>query len=334
MLSETLGLRAAERLSPRQLLFIHLPRNTPLLPLTVVLPLHPPPPHLELALSALPTAPTYSASTGIILPDASPQTAIDALVANLVDGMPSNGPSPSVVAGALGLGNVEGATGGDALKEELRAAEAGINASKLGMKRRVLRGAVGVARSQKGELDKRSPPNEPHPLCCTAPELGETLFLIATTSKSTPSPSTATQTLSCPPPPPKMAQAPTATMLDLTAASSPDDFANEFTDFSALDEAFGGPLMPAQKSQVSVAEAAPGAAEGGRRGDDDQEQRVDLCELRVQMNAMEGPRKTLIQQVRVFPPSSSRPPYRSHDSAASSCPRSRPYRRQQYEPVG
>lgn len=86
-------------------------------------------------------------------------------------------------------------------------------------------------------------------------------------------------------------------MLDLTAASSPDEFGNEFTDFSALDEAFGGPSLPLLKPLESVAEAAPGV-EGTQRGDEDQEKRVDLCELRVQMNALEGPRTFLIA---IFP---------------------------------
>ena len=134
----------------KQLLFVHLPRSIPLTPLIVALPLQPPLPHLELTLTALPTAPTSATTLPL---GASPQNAIDALVANLVDGMPTNGPSPSVVVGALGLGAGEGATGGEALKEELRAAEAGANASKLGQRRTVTRAALGLARLQKGTAE-------------------------------------------------------------------------------------------------------------------------------------------------------------------------------------
>lgn len=121
-------------------------------------------------------------------------------------------------------------------------------------------------------------------------------------------------------------------MLDLTAASSPDDFGNELTDFSALDEAFGGPSIPAPKPQEPVAEAAPGATEGARRGDEDQEKRVDLCELKVQMNALEGPRKLLSRLS--LSSSSPRSPYRSHDSTASSRSHLRPHGHRQLESIG
>lgn len=82
-------------------------------------------------------------------------------------------------------------------------------------------------------------------------------------------------------------------MLDLTSASSPDDFSNDFTDFSALDEAFGGPSVP---PPVPIVEPpTEGVVQQGERasgGDDDHEKKVDLCEVRVQMNALEGPRKS------------------------------------------
>lgn len=139
-----------------QLLFVNLPRSIPLLPLTVVFPLHPPPPHLTLTLSALPTAPSLPLSHAPDLSGShvtSPQNAIDSLVANLVDGMPSNGPSPSVIVGALGLGGMEGPSGsgggGEALQEELRAAEAGLKAKER--KRKVGKAAFGAVRTGAGE---------------------------------------------------------------------------------------------------------------------------------------------------------------------------------------
>ena len=93
-----------------QLLFVRFPRLSPLVPLTALLPLSSP-----LTLTARPTpANSLSSSSG-------PQNSIDALVANLVDGMPDNGPSPSVIVGALGLEAEKAGMG--AMREELKAAE-------------------------------------------------------------------------------------------------------------------------------------------------------------------------------------------------------------------
>ncbi|KAM0748877.1 hypothetical protein T439DRAFT_56433 [Meredithblackwellia eburnea MCA 4105] len=95
-------------LSTSEILFIHFPRTTPLVPLTVVLPLA-----SHLSLPALPTPPSPLPSKtntaggpiegGHSSTTTSPRNTIDDLVAGLVDAMPSNGPSPSAVVGALGL---------------------------------------------------------------------------------------------------------------------------------------------------------------------------------------------------------------------------------------
>lgn len=106
------------------------------MPLTLVLPLSTP-----LSLTALPTPPSLSTA-----PTTSPQNTIDNLVANLVDGMPVDGPSPSVVVGALGLAEGGGKTGMGAMKEELRAAER----SQSRERGRVVRATLGAVRGSQG----------------------------------------------------------------------------------------------------------------------------------------------------------------------------------------
>lgn len=60
--------------------------------------------------------------------------------------MPVDGPSPSVIVGALGLAEGGGKTGMGAMKEELRAAER----SKSLERGRVVRAAVGAVRGSQG----------------------------------------------------------------------------------------------------------------------------------------------------------------------------------------
>lgn len=140
------------------MLFVHLPLHTPLLPITLLLPLSSPSP---LSLTALPTPPSpilttlnapFTSAPNLGATPASmtsPQHAMDDLVATLVVGMPEAGPSPGMVAGALGLGRgglkeEGGGAGTDALEEELRKAEAG---RRGGAEGEVRMAAVGVARS-------------------------------------------------------------------------------------------------------------------------------------------------------------------------------------------
>lgn len=133
----------------------------PLVPLTIVLPLRPHTSEVPLSLTATPTSSTLAAQslnndTGIA---ASPANPLDALVANLVDGMPSNGPSPGAIVGALGLGvPTDGAfnAAGEAMKQELKAAEAVKGAAHAGDKRfSVAKAAVGVTRAERGQCSRR-----------------------------------------------------------------------------------------------------------------------------------------------------------------------------------
>lgn len=151
---------------------MHLPRSSPLVPFTLVLPLQPPPSDVRLTLTARQTASTLAAqplgthvngvSAASGLAARSPHNPLDALVANLVDGMPTNGPSPGAVVGALGLGGNPGATPesvhatvGEAMKQELKAAEVAKEAaagnSINGRKLRVRQAAVGIARAKESE---------------------------------------------------------------------------------------------------------------------------------------------------------------------------------------
>jgi len=135
------------------MLFVHFPCQNPLLPVTVVLPLSSPAPA---SLTALATPTSLIPTSGLDAPPlgatpasmTSPQNAMDDLVATLVVGMPEAGPSPSVVAGALGLGakgEMTMGAGTDALEEELKKAELSKQGGEFGME--VIKAAVGITRS-------------------------------------------------------------------------------------------------------------------------------------------------------------------------------------------
>lgn len=58
------------------------------------------------------------------------------------------------------------------------------------------------------------------------------------------------------------------------------------TDFSALDEAFGGIASPEKKPEILPDVAEEVVQRGGQHG----ERRIELSELRIEMTAQEGPR--------------------------------------------
>ncbi|KAM0792603.1 hypothetical protein ACM66B_005264 [Microbotryomycetes sp. NB124-2] len=280
-------------LSSKEVLFVHLPRTIPLVPLTAVVPLSTPntsSQESELSITALPTASTYAASNSNPF-GTSPNNTMDALVATLVDGLPDAGTSaagPSLNSLGTSVG-VPGHGGGsaDALREHLKLQEASTGHGQSFGGQVVKKAAIGAMRMRSG-LEK-----------------GETSLVIATYSRATRTQSTqrnnAFQVLAEAASATATAAAATSTQpfINNTAASSPDDFNNDFADFSALDEAFGTATKP---SPVDVDVVASGVGQDGG-GDDDEttkfvasvesdelSRRTELSEVRIEMMAVDGPR--------------------------------------------
>ncbi|SCV69521.1 BQ2448_2541 [Microbotryum intermedium] len=259
-------------LSSSEVLFVHLPRTIPMIPLTALLPLRPSPPHTHLSLIALPTAPSYVPG----VPGASPSTnAVDSIVANLVDATSNLAvPNPTLTSGP------------QALKQELEAAQASASSNQATRQRRVIRSALGAVGGA-SEIEK------------TAIELGETTFLIATTFKTIRKRNRRVKK-------PEIAKGVEAmgTMVvpsTMAARDSPDPDDDEFglTDFNALDEAFGN--GSSTKAGTGTTKEGDDQALKGIEDDEDiwdegeeAQGKIEMSELRIEMGiAAEGPKVTL-----------------------------------------
>ncbi|KAK4053182.1 GTPase-activating protein [Microbotryomycetes sp. JL201] len=276
-------------LSTQEAMFVHLPRSVPLVPLTAVVPLSPATAQTELAVTALPTPSTYAAMTANPL-GTSPNNAMDALVANLVDGMPTAGPSPNSLTTSITLGGAP--SGSDALREQLKLAEASEHVASP-VRQVVLKAAIGASHMSFGA------------------EKGETTFIIATHSRLARNPfddiDSPSNLLSKAASAAAAAAAAAATAqtvpnpATMTAASSPDDFSNDFADFSALDEAFGTTAKPSPANDA--AETQAGQQDGNDETVTFEEpvkkdsiiRLIDLTELKIEMMLPDGPRVIIRQ---------------------------------------
>ncbi|KAI5478688.1 hypothetical protein MNV49_004715 [Pseudohyphozyma bogoriensis] len=218
-------------------------------------------------------APSTSFSNGIA---PSPQTAIDDIVANLVNTIPGEGISPSAVVGALGLGTGEGATGsGKAMREELRNATGG----GMGKTERVEMAAVGIARAGKRVED-----------------LATTTFLIATSTTHTTYPTSTSPPLPATIEIPSIPNPTQTNGLEMNLESVNINLNDEGMDFSLdfLDSAFGSPPDPNANAVPTPAVAATGKVEDGKKVEAGRwgERKVELSEVKVELNAPGGPRVT------------------------------------------
>ncbi|KAK4058635.1 GTPase-activating protein [Microbotryomycetes sp. JL221] len=269
-------------MSSSELLFVHLPRNVPLVPFTAVVPLTLATAQTEFSVTALPTPSTYSANAGLSANlGASPNNAMDALVANLVEGLPASAPTPNTLAATIaGVSNGQHlSAGSDALKEQLKLAEA---LGTAGEGTRVSKAAIGAVRMRCGI------------------EAGETTFIVATNSRLIQAPPANFEDSSVLFSAARAASAQNQKSKGMdftTAASSPDDFNNDFTDFSALDEAFGSTAKNSPANEGGEDQTSRDEMDGFERvfSNDELTRMINMTEVKLEMMAPDGPRVTMKQ---------------------------------------
>ncbi|GAA6034279.1 hypothetical protein JCM8097_003821 [Rhodosporidiobolus ruineniae] len=282
-------------LSSDELLFLHLPRQTPLLPLALLLPLSPPlsspSSSPSLARSAAPLAPTplpsaapalFALPSGLpgivdpslVLPlpppgalpvgmEASPQATVDALVTSLVTSGVPPAAAPATSSAA-------------ALQAELDAASYSSSALPAAVSTRVRKAAIGAARSR------------------GTAEGGETVFVVARWRGGGGRVARATTTGGRA----KRVKREAVTGKGAKEEEKPkeekamnlDDDFSLFADFTSLDEAFGSSAPP-PLAAAPPADAAPPVEEEGEEDDEwdpaeevgREKWRVELTEVRVEM---------------------------------------------------
>lgn len=250
-------------LSNSTLLFVHIPRALPLIPLTVLISLDTATSATAMSTPASVVASTYQLLNPLSAID-SPQNAMDDLVANLVD---DAGRSPFPNAAMNG-----GDRGADALRDQLRAAKRGGDAKHLTM------ATIGAARGTQ------------------VPDFGVTTFLVASKAASVKSPRSHRKS-SIQPLNPGTETASSALQLSsvpMVDESSESGF--EMMDFSSFDEAFDEPSkidVKLDQPDSSSISATPKEA-GGRRGNRDEET-VEICEVKIEFLADGGPRELLLR---------------------------------------
>ncbi|GAA5859117.1 hypothetical protein JCM1840_003759 [Sporobolomyces johnsonii] len=343
-------------LTSDEILFVHLPRTSTLLPNVLCMPLHPPPSALafpsssdpatdqpspsplSLSLTAVPTPPTplplpplpafptllddvppapAAPPSAMSVDHPTPTSSLSQLVGSLVSTLPVV-PLPLPADGSTTTGNA-------ALKEELRAAELASAAEGDEGRlrgRRVWRADLGGVRAAKGA------------------EMGETTFLVATLSqpaRSRPRRPPASPSSAPAAPLPEPAVEPMPSIPDLPMALSEDGFdlsALDGLDFGSLDAAFGSsasvvpPAALAPEPKVEEKKEAKRDSKEDRdwaawekdayEEDDEAEGRwtVELSEIKIEMGNAEGPRLTVRPQPHFFLSPPSFSPSGDEDAAA------------------